>query len=286
MKILQSFCYLLARAMAFASGLVVILFFVNRLFKTDFGLWTGPAGSRGFTYAPESGQDLLLWLFMLGGTGIVAYLIEKALKNSGWFKAHPGKTPLVIGGAILALVLIGWKIISYGNDLAAENNEGKVLQAIENKASTEILLQAIKEADQSGPSMSYNVFESAVRNNNLVIIPVLVESGYNINAQTRELYKGSSSGETVLMRAASSFSAEAVKVLLANGAKPDLKNSEQQTALYYAITGLEEEKMAKVKLLLAAGADGKSVRDLVARDYQYLPGLPEYYQELTEMFNK
>lgn len=293
MKILQSFFYLLARAMAWVSGLVVTLFFLNRLFKTDFGLWTGPAGSRSFTYAPESWQDLLLWLFILGGTGLVSYLIEKALKNSAWFKAHPGKAPVVIGGTILVLILIGWKIISYGDSMAAENTGGKLLNAISASSTPAEIIGLIEQDNNRGSSMSYNVFEAAARNNNLAIIPILVEKGYNINAQTRELYKGSGSGETILMRAADSFLPEVVRVLLANGADVKLKDSQKETALFYALKGLEEGKMEKVKLLLDAGADADvknyekmSVRDLVARDYQYLPGLPESYKELNELFKK
>ena len=254
-SLVQSFCYLLARAMAFVSGLVVVLFFVNRLFKTDFGLWTGPAGSRGFTYAPESAQDLLLWLFMLGGTGIVAYLIEKALGNGAWFKAHPGKAPFLIIGIIAVLGLGSWGIINYGNSMAAENKDGKLLNAIADKAAPEIILQMIKETEQPGPTMSYAAFETAVIHDNLAVIPVLVQNGYDINAQTRELYKNSGSGVTVLMRASEAYSFNAVKTLLENGAKTDLKDSQKKTALHYAVNSFTEDKVENFLLLLKAKAD-------------------------------
>lgn len=231
MKILQSFFYLLARLMAWTCGLVVILFGVNKIFKTDFGLWTGPAGNRSFTYAPENWQDLLLWLFILGGVGIISFLIEKALKNSGWFKSHPGKAPLLIVAVAAALGFVSWGIISYGNSMAAENTGGKLLNAIAEKVAPETILKLIKLTEQPGSVMSYTAFETAVIRDNLAVIPMLVENGYDINAQTRELYKGSGSGVTVLMRAAEGYSFNAVTTLLENGAKTDLKDSKKNDGI-------------------------------------------------------
>lgn len=253
--IVQSFCYLLARAMAFVSGLVMILFFINRLFKSDFGLWTGPAGSRTFTYAPESWQDLLLWLFMLGGTGLVAYLIELTLKNGGWIKSNPGKGGALIVAAIAALVLGSWGIISFGNFMAAENTGGNLLNAIADGATPEALLPLIKAEELPGPTMSYSAFETAVIRDNLRVIPTLVENGYDINAQTRELYKGAGSGVTVLMHASEAYSFNAVQTLLENGAKTDLKDSKKMTALHYAANSFSEDKVENTQLLLKAKAD-------------------------------
>ncbi len=255
MKILQSFFYLLARLMAFTCGLVVILFGVNKIFKTDFGLWTGPAGNRSFTYAPENWQDLLLWLFLLGGVGLVSYVIEKVLKNSGWLKSHPGKAPLLIVAVMAALGLVFWGIISYGNSMAAENTGGNFLNAIyEKKSITEISALSVHNND-FGQVMSYNAFDTTVRSDYFTLMPVLVEQGYDINAQTRELYKGSGGGQTVLMQAVEANSAEAVQTLLDNGARTDLVDSQRKTALHYAANSFSEDKTENILLLLKAKAD-------------------------------
>jgi len=83
-------------------------------------------------------------------------------------------------------------------------------------------------------------------NGNALMIDRLLKAGADANSVSNE-------GETALMTVARTGNVDAAKVLLANGAKVDAKESWQgQTALHWAVAQKHPEM---VKALIAAGAD-------------------------------
>jgi len=83
------------------------------------------------------------------------------------------------------------------------------------------------------------------------LITMLIQRGVDINQ--RDLAQ---SGTTALMNMAIWNSEEAVKLLLSEGANPNLQDSEGWTALILAVrNGLSPNSLAIVKLLLLAGAN-------------------------------
>ena len=85
------------------------------------------------------------------------------------------------------------------------------------------------------------------------IVRALITAGANVNAVDHN-------GDTVLMLAAGTDSAETIKALLDLGASINAKDKNGQTALMRAITGTEYLRVEKVKVLLAGGSD-MSIRD-------------------------
>lgn len=290
-SIVQVFFSLLAKILSIMSGLVVILYFINRLFKTDLGIWTGPAGSMSFLPTPESWQDTVLYVFMFGISALVCYAIQKAIEHKAWLKAKPGRGVLVVVGALVGLGVVSWGIISYGNSLAAKNTGGKLFNGIENNVPEATLLELIRNADAPQTTASVNAFEAAARVDNFTAIPILIQHGYTINARTKETYKGADYNQTVLMMAARFYSPKAVKALLENGAEVNLQDSTGKTALHYALEGLIEEiDIEKIRLLLAAGAkidiadyQKKTPQDIARENFVVYPGSPEYYKEITKL---
>lgn len=311
-SIIQQGFLLLSKVLAFFCGLMVILYFLNRLLKTNLGAsvsplsvlfspigaWIGSIGSffgpqsNNFLYAPEHWQDLVLYVFMIGGSSLVSYLIYKTMENLDWLRSHPVKGLFVVLIITGCLIFVSWEIISYGNSLASKNTGGKLLEGIANKVDDATLITLVGSIEAPQTSMSFYAFDSAARAGNLSAIKILAAHGFNINAQTRQIYKGAAYDETVLMFAARSYSPEAVMALLENGAKPNLRDSLGNTALHYCLEGLiDESGVEKIRILLKAGAnanivnnDDKTPKDIVKSNFIYYQGSPEYYKEVNRIF--
>lgn len=86
-----------------------------------------------------------------------------------------------------------------------------------------------------------SVFD-AIMQNDLALVQQLVNNGADVNSRDKD-------GDCALMLATVYGSAEMVRFLLEEGADPDLKNHEDETALMWAAHDLE-----KVKLLVKYGA--------------------------------
>ena len=103
--------------------------------------------------------------------------------------------------------------------------------ALKRKASLEV----IKELINAGANMHYtnedgvSVLDEAIESKNLEIVKFLVESGIDVNATKR------GSGFTPLMVATTLGNSELVEFLLQNGAKREVKDNNNLTALDYAI---------------------------------------------------
>ncbi len=93
-------------------------------------------------------------------------------------------------------------------------------------------------------------------------IQSLLSRGINVNCASRGLDKS-----TPLILAVMQRRTEAVDVLLAAGADPNLRDAHSNAALFYAFTN-QQDLGEIIKLLIAAGADADDYRSL----FSSLPG--------------
>ncbi len=149
--------------------------------------------------------------------------------------------------------------VNPGRDDAKRSGTPLIWAAQGDKPETaELLIERGAKIEESASSYGLTAFGEAAKYGRVQVMKVLIKHHADVNAN-------GNNGVTPLMYAAQNRDVEAVRFLLANGARVNTK-AEKTTALYYAVSNRcrseSEELTAKtnkiVKLLLQRGADPKA----------------------------
>lgn len=230
LKAFSAGCTLLT---GFVMVIVLVTGLINVYFGTDLGFAVGPIGSKSMFDSPKNLIDILAWEVMLG----VFFSICLILWQMDWIWEKIKKYPVLGVIAVLIYVILLYVFFYFlmkdirGGDIytAIEKNDAVVLQEMMGKRSPEV--------EKSG-----YYFIEAARFDSLEVIPVLVKNGYDVNG-------GNDDGTTALMAAAGIwFRPAMVEFLLKQGASPDVKDKEGNTALALALKNFDKTLVSQEDL--------------------------------------
>lgn len=191
-----------------------------------------------------------------GDNEITKLLIDKGADINAAGGYHGG--PLQVAAARGHLKVMDL-LLSHGADIEAESGEiGNALCAASIEADPEIVEFLLERGANPNVNVGYfgNPLQAAAagRSDEINVVKLLIARGSNINAQGGEY-------GNALCAALARHNAQIMIYLLQNGAKTDLRDSFNRTALHYAV---KESPVEMVQELLNWGASLEEVDDAQA----------------------
>lgn len=218
---------------------------------------TSLTGCKPAENDPQGGASgrALLEAVKLGDDQRVAVLLEEGVYTE--VRDERGDTPLLYA-VKTGNVTVARMLLNHGADHKARSGNGKGLLEIALDSGSEEMAMRLLQSGVSPDEIGHDknpLLLKAVSLRDFPVMRLLLKSGVNPNAAGKD-------GQTPLHVAAEQRLPKCLKILLDAGAKTEVKDDSDASALWYAMNSGDRKKTATsscLDLLLRAGADASAI---------------------------